>query len=271
MSDLHLEFGTFQIPRLDTDKETILLLSGDIHVGDRVLKEHRIGKSKPPIYGSAWIKDVSEQFAHVLYIMGNHEHYRGSIDRTAIKIREGLAAADITNVTVLDNGVFEIPDINVKVIGGTMWTDYNKGHPVTMYMAQQNMNDHKYIRCNKHLRKFRPQEALLEHLAFKEFLLEELAKEYDGTIILMTHHAPHQLSINPMYANDYHGNGCYASDLSEIILDYPTIKYWFHGHVHHTLDYNDIGGICRVICNPRGYFGDILNEEFDPTFIISLT
>src|ERR1700676_2596085 len=108
MSDLHGEFSPLVIPPLPTDKETILLLAGDIHV-------------KAGIFKNGWLKDVSEQFAHVAYILGNHEHYTSSIDITAPKIKQGFIDHQITNVSLLDNKSLIILGTNVKLIGGTMW------------------------------------------------------------------------------------------------------------------------------------------------------
>jgi hypothetical protein len=256
MSDLHLEFGTFHIPELPTDSESVLLLSGDIHVKSRATKKD-------------WLKNLSLRFPYVLYVLGNHEHYKSSIDQTPIRIREELAKQNVTNVYVLDNESFEIPGTDIKIIGGTMWTDFNKGHPVTLWHAEQVMNDYKHIRFVNYQRRLKPRHLSVEFLKFKNYLHEELAKPFAGRIFIMTHHGPHQLSLDPMYGNDYHGNGCYASDLSDTILDYPQIKYWFHGHMHNSVRYN-IGDDCEVINNPRGYYGHEMNEDFDPYFRITL-
>lgn len=257
MSDVHNEFGMLRVPELATDKETILLLCGDIHVGKGVFKYN-------------WMQQLSEQFAWVVYILGNHEHYRSSIDRTGPKIKQSIIDFELKNVTLLENEVFAIPGTKIKIFGGTMWTDMNKGDPITLYMAQQNMNDYKLIRKMKHEYKFRPIDSTKEHLKFKEALLTAI-KEDDGQSewIVMSHHAPHALSGDPIYNDDYHGNGCYRSDLSELILDHPMIRYWFHGHMHNNANYM-IGDFCNVINNPRGYTPDMLNWNFDGEFIMSL-
>lgn len=250
-----MEFGTYQIPSLDTDPQSVLLLSGDIHVGARAIK-------------SGWLINLSQRFPYVLYVLGNHEFYGDSLDRCADRIREELAKRNISNVIVLDNKAFEIPDTDVKVIGGTMWTDFNRGNPLSMHDAQMTMNDYKKIRNFRHTRRLLPNHLLQEHYKFKDFLLNELAKPWDGRVFVSTHHAPHQLSVHVMYENDYHGNAAYASDLSNEILDHPQIKYWFHGHMHNSSDY--IIGECNVICNPYGYKGVVLNDSFNPTFRVKL-
>jgi Icc-related predicted phosphoesterase len=39
------------------------------------------------------------------------------------------------------------------------------------------------------------------------------------------------------------------------------VKLWIHGHIHETNDYQVAG--CRVVSNPRGYYGFELNPGFD--------
>lgn len=258
MSDLHLEFGPFHIPELPTDHETILLLPGDIHVGSRMFQND-------------WLINLSKRFAYVLMTLGNHEHYKGSIDRTGNKIREQIAKQNLTNVHLLEDEVFVIPDTNWKVFGGTMWTDYYRGNPVTMYNAERVMNDFKKIRTQKYERRLTANFLIGQHIQYKEKLKAELAKDDGLNVIVMSHHAPHSMSSNPMYLNnpkDYHDNACYFSDVSELILDHPQIKFWFHGHMHNNSDY--MIGDCNVRCMPRGYHGVELNDDFDPTLVIEL-
>ena len=65
MSDVHLEYGPCPIEKVDAD---VLVLAGDITTADPV----RFGK-----IGVEFFKQASEMFNDVIYIMGNHEHYRG--------------------------------------------------------------------------------------------------------------------------------------------------------------------------------------------------
>jgi hypothetical protein len=259
MSDLHLEFGPFHIPEHHTDTETVLLLPGDIHVGIRATKLD-------------WLKNLSQRFAYVLYVLGNHEHYKSSMDLTGQKIKDAIASQGLTNVFVLLDEVFHIPNTNWKVFGGTCWTDFNRANPVTMYNASQVLYDYKKIRFHNYNARLKPEHILGRHMAYKNALLEELAKDDGKNVIVMSHHAPHSLSLSPMYRNsqkEYHTNFAYHSDLSNIILDHPQIKFWFHGHTHNNSRYN-IGDDCEVIANPRGYYGHELNDDFDPDLVIPL-
>ena len=83
-------------------------------------------------------------------------------------------------------------------------------------------------------------------------------------VVVVTHHSPSKQSTHPRYARDVIMNGAYSSDLSEFILDHENILFWTHGHMHDPSDY--MIGQCRVICNPRGYYGyESQVQKFDPT------
>ncbi len=50
-------------------------------------------------------------------------------------------------------------------------------------------------------------------------------------------------------------------------------EYWIHGHTHDSFDYGL--GMCRVMCNPRGYpvnrmTGTYENPNFNPQLIIGV-
>jgi Icc-related predicted phosphoesterase len=87
------------------------------------------------------------------------------------------------------------------------------------------------------------------------WLTSTLPQYADRKVVVITHHAPSFNSITEEYRrpSSYHGNGGYASELSEFILDHPQIKVWGHGHVHSRHDYTI--GTTRVLANPRGYAG----------------
>ena len=63
LSDLHLEFteNTFDVIPSENDKDTCLILAGDIHVGTRATKR---------------IREWSKGFKYIIYIAGNHEYYK---------------------------------------------------------------------------------------------------------------------------------------------------------------------------------------------------
>ena len=232
ISDLHLEFGPLEI---EPEAGDILILAGDVCIKCRV----------------DWINDIAGRYNHVIYVLGNHEFYRGAIDNIYKKTRERL----VDNVHLLENESIVIDDDTFH--GATLWSDFLNGNPMSYLRCDQAINDYRLIRAGDGKHRFKPQIAHSLHNISKVFLQENV-KEGD---IVVTHMAPSLLSIHEKYKNDMNINGSYASDLSELILDTKP-ELWFHGHVHTSFDYTI--GNTRILCNPRGYVGEELNSEFEP-------
>lgn len=274
VSDLHLEFADINIQ--NTNGADVLILSGDICVAQD-LHDHIAADFNPYSQGALadlgrkqarvqvfrdFFKRVSFQFPNVIYVMGNHEHYHGKFDRSQQYFQDEFTRAGITNIHLLNNDTKEID--GVHFIGGTLWTDMNKGDPLTVHAMETMMNDFRLIRiASENFKKFLPTRAALEHRKTKQYIstvLEGLPE--DARVVVVGHHAPSLLSIHEQYKHDTIMNGGYASDLSEFILDRPKIKVWTHGHMHQCFDYKI--GDTRIVCNPRGYHNE--NPEFNPNF-----
>jgi Icc-related predicted phosphoesterase len=274
VSDLHLEFADINIQNLNG--ADVLILSGDICVAQD-LHDHVAADFNPYSQGAFadlgrkqarvqrfrdFFKRVSFQFPNVIYVMGNHEHYHGKFDRSRQYFLDEFAKLGITNIHLLENDTKEID--GVHFVGGTLWTDMNKGDPLTVHAIEAMMNDFRVIRiASENFKKFLPSRAAREHLKTKQYIktvLEGLPE--DARVVVVGHHAPSPLSIHEQYKHDTLMNGGYASDLSEFILDRPKIKVWTHGHMHQCFDY--MIGDTRVLCNPRGYHDE--NPQFNPNF-----
>ena len=54
------------------------------------------------------------------------------------------------------------------------------------------------------------------------------------------------------------------------LLGGERVALWVHGHTHDSFDYEVAG--TRVLCNPRGYARDGVNENaaFDPALVVSI-
>ena len=122
------------------------------------------------------------------------------------------------------------------------------------------MNDYRGVKNtdDKNSWKFLPVHALREHNDMVNYIKVVLENRRANNIrtrnvVVVGHHAPSFQSIAPQYQRDKIMNGCFASDLSELMLDYPEIVLWTHGHMHDEFDYQI--GTTRVVCNPRGYHG----------------
>jgi Icc-related predicted phosphoesterase len=133
-SDVHLEFGHLEIE--NTDNADVLVLSGDICVA----------KNFGPNY-DRFFQDASNKFKDVIYVMGNHEHYNGDFAESEKTLRAALSRYD--NIHFLEKQCVKIDD--VTFIGGTLWTDMNKGDPTTMFHVSRRMNDFQCVRNGNRL------------------------------------------------------------------------------------------------------------------------
>lgn len=233
ISDLHQEFGSTE---LCFDNADIVVLAGDINLGTK---------------GIDWIKNAIPD-KPVLYVLGNHEYYKGSYPKTLHKIKE---TARGSNVFVLENS---FADINgIRFHGATLWTDFSIfGNPVQYGMlCQTKMNDYKMIRRDPSYSKMRTIDTFKIHQLSRQWLKESLENSGELTNIVITHHAPSIKSVPELYKEDPL-SAAYASDLEELITEYKPL-YWIHGHIHTPCRYTI--GETEVICNSHGYIDEKYN------------
>ena len=258
-SDLHLEFEDIDLK--NTEGAEVLILSGDIMVAE-YLHNHPTVTSPYESYtelGSRqkaaqrfrdFLKRCSVEFPHVVYVAGNHEFYHGRWKESITHLRE--ECAKFSNVYFLERDVKVINE--VSFIGATLWTDMNKGDPLTLHAINDMMNDFRIIRNDElGYTRLRPAHAMHRHHETLAYLKAVLPDMKDKKVVFVGHHGPSAMSTHPKYAGDYLMNGGYRSELSEMILDNPHIVLWTHGHMHDPFDY--MIGTTRVVCNPRGYSG----------------
>jgi Icc-related predicted phosphoesterase len=264
VSDLHLEFGTTEIKNAGAD---VLVLAGDIVVADDISEttdpdSHRYLTT---LRYRLFFEQVASEFKHIIYVAGNHEFYNGKWEKSLEILRHFLQ--NFPNVHFLEREHIVLDE--VVFMGGTLWTDMNKGDPLTLHATQDMMHDFTLIRNDAlGYRKLRAYDTVLRHRETLGYF-KVLADIYrDQKIVMVEHHAPHQKSIHERYVNNYLMNGAYASDLSEFILDRPQIKLVTHGHMHNNSNY--MIGDTRVVCNPRGYAPNDLNDQFNPNFIVEI-
>lgn len=260
VSDLHLEFSDINI----TNEEgcDVLILSGDIMIAEDLHKHPEVAEDNIVKIDNLshrqetakryrnFLKRCSIQFPHVIYIAGNHEFYHGRWKASLDHLRE--ECDKFNNVYFLEMDTKVIDD--VTFIGATLWTDCNKGDPLTLHSLPDMMNDFRIIRNDEHgYTRLRPAHIMHRHHQTVSYLKAVLPDMRDRKVVIVGHHAPTTMSTHPRYQTDHLMNGGYRSDLSEFILDHPQIKLWTHGHTHDPFDY--MVGSTRVVCNPRGYEG----------------
>lgn len=284
-SDLHLEFGDLDI--VNTDGADVLILSGDILVA-RDMTQHDPYQTLGLEYRSNRYHDFmqrcSAQFPHVIFILGNHEHYNGDFAKTYTHLKDVLGY--LKNVYVLEKEIKQIND--VTFIGGTLWTDMNQRDSLTLYHMRKMMNDFVCVDNSNNVvnfrarvpvdkpvgmtdeewiaqpengrtrevfktrvAKFSPEDAVEDHEKFVGYIRQIIEGQWDQKFVVVGHHAPSRMSTHPRYAHETIMNGGYSSNLDEFIMDHPQIRLWTHGHTHEDFDY--MIGSTRVICNPRGY------------------
>lgn len=242
ISDLHLEFAPFVMPNVAAD---VRIIAGDLH---------------PSLGGINWLLENSTKLP-TIYVLGNHEFYGQKIPNLTQKIKD---AARGSNIYVLENDAVELE--GVLFFGATLWTDFAlHGDPVlSQVAAQTTMTDFKRIRLSPTYRRFRPMDSRQFHAQTILTLAQELEKNPNKKVVVITHHAPSARSIAKWRMSDPL-NPAYASNLDDFIAS-SAIGYWIHGHIHTKSDY--LIGNCRVLANPRGYPGEV--TEFAPDLVVDV-
>jgi hypothetical protein len=254
-SDVHLEFGD-----LDFDNDSgadVLILGGDICVATDMAQRdpyNTMGEQYRSNRFHDFFQRCSDRFPHVIFIVGNHEHYHGDFAKTVPHFKDVLGY--LPNLHILEKETFVLDDITF--IGGTLWTDMNKRDNRTLHDISRMMND---FRCVDHSAKtedhrgwpgrFTTTDAANDHDAMVAFIDQTVAANPAGRYVVVGHHSPSKLSTHPRYQDQFIMNGGYSSSLDDFIQDRPQIKLWTHGHTHEDFDYMIAG--CRILCNPRGY------------------
>ncbi len=260
LSDLHLESQGFnqRLPKGD-----ILIIAGDLcHA--RCLDPARTDKYSidQRTRVMRFIDEARANFAHVLLIAGNHDHYDGVFEDTVPFLRRQLPG-----VTVLDNETVEFD--GVHFFGSTLWSEFERRSEAAMNGVRRRMGEYFFVKKRTRigegreiLAKFRPEDALEAFDASWQALQRCLAESKGKPTVVITHHAPSRQGLNPQFV-DNGLNGAYASDLDERIAQFPNVPVWVHGHTHIRRRYR-IGGTA-VVANCRGFEGkDLSARGFSP-------
>jgi predicted phosphodiesterase len=241
--DLHLEFGDLDLR--NTEQADVLVLAGDICVA-RAFRPGTENHDRQNRIYKAFFDTIAQEFPHIIYVLGNHEHYGNDWKYTERNMKDRLVG--YKNIHLLEKEVVEIDGI--PFLGTTLWTDLNKRDPNTMWKIPNMMNDFRLIKQDGS--PITPQAWCDEHDLCINFLKDKVA-EIEGNVVVVTHFTPSYMSCHPKYAESGAMNAGYHTELHDFIYDNPKIKVWAHGHTHDPFDY--MINQTRVICNPRGYFG----------------
>lgn len=254
LSDLHLEAQTFD---LALPKGDVPIIAGDLcharcldPVGaDRYSIEQR-GRAM------RLIDEALSKFAHVLLIAGNHDHYDGVFEDTADLMRRHLPG-----VTVLDNEVVDIE--GVRFFGTTLWTDLGALSAAELTAVRKGMGEYFFVKTRapddgRALSRLTPADTHRAHDAAWVLLRKAIAAKPQWPTVVITHHAPSRLGLNPRFT-DSPLNPAYASSLDREIAAFQKVPVWVHGHTHVARTYqigttvvrsNALGFAARGLASP---------------------
>ncbi len=230
-SDIHLEFGHLPVTHTQSD---VVIAAGDIGLGKQ---------------GVEWLKGFKKP---VIYVAGNHEFYTQEYKSTLDLLRQSCAG---THIQFLEKETFIYR--GVRFIGCTLWTDLLKNGEKRAFEVGLRLNDFRAIRFKDQA--FDPAAFSQLYRRSLLWLENELDKAFAGKTVVITHHAPSNLSWQER-GNDLK-RMAYCNDLQHLFEKHD-IAAWFHGHIHTPNDY--YVSETRVLSNPRGYAGRKLVEGFNP-------
>lgn len=241
VSDLHYEFHrdggqglTEEI--LHNSDFDVLVLAGDIADVER-------------LYHSATMIAEAVAPKPVVYVLGNHEAYGGTLERAEL---EASVSADVCkNLHILERDIIELN--GQRFVGCTLWYEHPGWLP-----SDEDMGDFEYIQGTRLWLPDRAKESA-------KFLRETVQP---GDVVV-THFLPHRKSILPKFEHSSL-NRYFLHNVGDVV-EHGEAKLWIHGHTHGSLDYRV--GKTRVVCNPFGYaknMPDEPNPRFNPKFTVEV-
>lgn len=243
-SDIHLEYYS-QNPETVNFKDiifpslpnSILILAGDIgHVNNGVWQ--------------AFMKYVSANWIHVIYVLGNHEYYSNSKDMSKLLTAYTTHLAQYPNIHLLNRDKLKIAEYDI--LGLTMWT-HNEYSIITQ------INDFKQIKMhndNGHLKPINLTHYNYLHEKDKTWLFANI--DTSRKTVIITHfpltrdgvshpkYAEQKSSICNYYANEFHHSLLSAyepHDDNQLIV--------ISGHTHFNYDFvkDNIRYIANCYCD----------------------
>lgn len=247
VSDIHSEFwqphDLVKIGdriKLSLASADIILLAGDIGSGPQAVRmANHLFPNKP-----------------VCMVAGNHEHYNYIVDDAI----QGMAsvARTMPNIHFLNRDVYTTSDFEkpIRVIGATLWTDYNLygTQHLSMLHAEKCIYDFQCIYKSMQRDLIRAKDVLEWHKRDKEWIQQEMDKPFDGITIVMTHHTPVSFGDHPKYMGGPN-SPAFLSNLDNMFTrEDLDLVVW--GHTHWSVD--KTFGNTRFISSQTGY----LNNQY---------
>lgn len=195
-----------------------LILAGDIANKARVRWKYAI----------AWLsRFISPDAIHLF--PGNHDYYDHRLDgdNRLRETAEALGVHFVQRQAVVLGGV--------RFLCATLWTDLalDRAYMLNKYPIEKAMNDYRYIRLERAgYRRIQVEDTISAHNKDLAWLDAQLDTPFDGRTVVVTHHAPHPLGLNPKKADGVH-DSAYASNLSSFMRIHKNHgTHWLYGHSH---------------------------------------
>ena len=267
VSDLHLEFNRtathdmFCPPVLycmpaDTDKETILVLAGDI------------GSLNNLAQLKSFLLQKCDQYHSVVYVPGNHEFYGTSI-------QEGCEALNILrslrdNLYILSAGRPGVVIGQYVFFGDTMWSQVSS----KTYQFSRYLNDYHLIKVSKRNQKrITPRYTSFLHTR-QRMMIEKAVTEFGSNPrklkkVLVSHHGPSPVSDHPDFFGSDLKEFFHNTELSESqVKFYSMFDLILHGHTHRCQDVVDPLTGVRTVANCVGYYAE--RTDYKENLLLSL-
>jgi predicted phosphodiesterase len=234
LSDLHLELrqGSWRalVDEIPSDVGDVLVLAGDILCFAREAESGEM------------LARLRRKARHVLYVLGNHEHYRGAFLPT-----KAVAAVmcQATGVTLLDETATVID--GRRFLGCTLWFPF-----------AADAQGVRHLLTDFHLISRFEEGVYDENRRGVDFL----AGATQPGDVVVTHHVPVRDGIAPHFKRAPFDRVApfFANDCEPVVEDrQPAL--WIHGHMHVPSDWRL--GQTRIVCNPIGYPGDRRGGRLD--------
>lgn len=241
VSDLHFEFhrdkGRTLTDEILANKDfDVLVIAGDL-------------SDLENLYHSVMMLAEAANPKPVVYVLGNHEAYGGTLKKAESEAWNAVGICD--NLQILERHTLEIE--GQRFVGCTLWYEHPGWLP-----SDEDMGDFTWI---EDTRSWLPERAK-ESAKF----LRETVQPGD---VVITHFLPHRESILPQFRNSSL-NGYFLHNVGDVV-EQGEAKLWIHGHTHGSLDYRV--GKTRVVCNPFGYAKAMPGEpnlKFNPWFTVEV-
>lgn len=222
ISDVHFE--VYEDRQLyDSQDADVLVIAGDLAVGG---------------YSTCnALKRFANNVEDVIFVTGNHEYYRSTINEVDEYISRHTRGA---NIHFLNCGTKKLDD--VTFIGANLWTNFSN-NDFSKINARGSINDFRQIQ------EFSTDQCVALNTKHTKFF-SDASGAVEGKKVFVSHFLPDRICIDEQYRGESALNDYFSNNLGDWIQDLEN-STWFHGHTHSTVR-QEIG-TTKIYANPYGY------------------